>query len=62
MDDSAQVFLKSKIMENFHKYLYLIVFAANMREEVILAKDASRRRTKLTIFSAAENVQFLLIS
>ena len=46
MDDSAQVFLKSKIMENFHKYLYLIVFAAYMREEVILAKDATLEENK----------------
>ena len=46
MDDSAQVFLKSKIMENFHKYLYLIVFAAYMREEVILTKDATLEENK----------------
>jgi len=39
MDDSAQAFLKSKIMDNIHKYFYLIVYAAYMREEAILAKD-----------------------
>merc|ERR1712241_1457174 len=27
MDDAAQAFLKSKIMDNIHKYFYLIVFA-----------------------------------
>merc|ERR1711988_1833533 len=32
MDDAAQVFLKSKIMDNIHKYFYLIVFAGYMRE------------------------------
>merc|ERR1711994_596408 len=32
MDDAAQAFLKSKIMDNIHKYYYLIVFTAYMRE------------------------------
>merc|ERR1711931_324521 len=32
MDDAAQVFLKSKIMDNIHKYFYLIYFTAYMRE------------------------------
>merc|ERR1712218_303528 len=27
MDDAAQAFLKAKIMDNIHKYFYLIVFA-----------------------------------
>merc|ERR1712020_506694 len=30
MDDAAQAFLKSKIMDNIHKYFYLIVFAGYM--------------------------------
>merc|ERR1712165_696423 len=38
MDDSAQAFLKTKIMDNIHKYYYLIVFTAYMRE----AADAAR--------------------
>merc|ERR1712165_38018 len=38
MDDSAQAFLKMKIMDNIHKYYYLIVFTAYMRE----AADAAR--------------------
>merc|ERR1712126_606803 len=38
MDDAAQVFLKSKIMDNIHKYFYMIVFTAFMRE----AADAAR--------------------
>merc|ERR1712107_778884 len=38
MDDAAQVFLKSKIMDNIHKYFYMIVFTAYMRE----AADAAR--------------------
>merc|ERR1712223_12146 len=32
MDDAAQAFLKSKIMDNIHKYFYLIAFTAYMRE------------------------------
>merc|ERR1711884_709233 len=40
MDDAAQVFLKSKIMDNIHKYFYLIVFTAYMREAAEVAKDA----------------------
>merc|ERR1712073_3809 len=38
MDDAAQAFLKMKIMDNIHKYFYLIVFTAYMRE----AADAAR--------------------
>merc|ERR1712137_1361453 len=40
MDDAAQAFLKSKIMDNIHKYYYLIVFASYMREAAEVAKDA----------------------
>merc|ERR1711977_249948 len=32
MDDAAQAFLKVKIMDNIHKYYYLIVFTAFMEE------------------------------
>merc|ERR1712054_226323 len=38
MDDAAQAFLKMKIMDNIHKYYYLIVITAYMRE----AADAAR--------------------
>merc|ERR1711981_590844 len=40
MDDAAQVFLKSKIMDNIHKYLYLIVFTAYMRQAANLARNS----------------------
>merc|ERR1711862_2123 len=40
MDDAAQAFLKMKIMDNIHKYFYLIVFTAYMRQAAELAKDA----------------------
>merc|ERR1712032_66581 len=40
MDDAAQAFLKMKIMDNIHKYYYLIVFTAYMREAADLAREA----------------------
>merc|ERR1712158_100547 len=39
MDDAAQAFLKMKIMDNIHKYYYLIVFTAYMREAGELARN-----------------------
>jgi len=40
MDDAAQVFLKTKIMDNIQKYSYLIVFAGYMREQAAAAREA----------------------
>merc|ERR1711892_769007 len=40
MDDAAQAFLKTKIMDNIHKYYYLIVFTSYMREAAAAARDA----------------------
>merc|ERR1712001_760090 len=40
MDDEAQTFLKAKIMDNIHKYFYLIVFTAYMRQAADLAREA----------------------
>merc|ERR1711931_519872 len=40
MDDAAQAFLKTKIMDNIQKYSYLIVFAGYMREMSKVVKDA----------------------
>merc|ERR1712215_509108 len=40
MDDAAQAFLKSKIMDNIHKYYFLICFTAYMREAADLARNA----------------------
>merc|ERR1719484_41399 len=40
MDDAAQAFLKMKIMDNIHKYYYLIVFTAFMREAADLARNS----------------------
>merc|ERR1712183_936535 len=38
MDGSAQAFLKMKIMDNIHKYFYLIVFTAYLREMAEVAR------------------------
>jgi len=40
MDDAAQAFLKTKIMDNIQKYFYLIVFTAYIREAAAAARDA----------------------
>jgi len=49
MDDAAQAFLKSKIMDNIHKYYYLIAFAAYMLEEAELARDAVSEEIKAEV-------------
>jgi len=46
MDDAAQVFLKSKIMDNIHKYYFLIAFTAYMREVAELAKASTSDEAK----------------
>merc|ERR1712059_190442 len=46
MDDAAQVFLKSKIMDNIHKYFYLIAFTAYMREAAELARNSATEEAK----------------
>merc|ERR1739845_146164 len=40
MDDAAQAFLKTKIMDNIQKYYYLILFTAYMREAADLARES----------------------
>merc|ERR1711970_691385 len=40
MDDAAQAFLKMKIMDNIHKYFYLIVFTAYIRQAGEAARNA----------------------
>merc|ERR1711970_1040539 len=46
MDDSAQLFLKSKIMDNIHKYFYLIVFTVYMQEQIDCAKNVCTEERK----------------
>merc|ERR1712106_777942 len=48
MDDAAQVFLKSKIMDNIHKYFYLIAFTAYMRQAAELSRVSDTAENSLT--------------
>merc|ERR1712227_129994 len=49
MDDAAQAFLKSKIMDNIHKYYYLIVFTAYMREMAEVARTTMTDEQKAAL-------------
>jgi len=53
MDDAAQAFLKAKIMDNIHKYFYLIVFASYIREAGDAARNnvADDKKAELTLAS-----------
>merc|ERR1711962_229248 len=53
MDDAAQAFLKVKIMDNIHKYYYLICFTAYMRDMAIEARSqkAEGQKAALTLTS-----------
>ena len=47
MDDAAQVFLKSKIMDNIHKYFYMIAFTAYVREMAAAAINNATEEDKI---------------
>merc|ERR1712130_701645 len=51
IDDAAQAFLKMKIMDNIHKYYYLIVFTAYMREAADKARNniPEEKKAELTL-------------
>merc|ERR1711931_15121 len=49
MDDAAQAFLKTKIMDNIHKYYYLIVFTAYMREMADVARTTMTDEQKAAL-------------
>merc|ERR1712215_561630 len=51
VDDAAQAFLKAKIMDNIHKYFYLIVFSGYMREAAEKARNmcADEEKEKVTL-------------
>merc|ERR1712158_238552 len=53
MDDAAQAFLKVKIMDNIHKYYYMIAFTAYLREAADLARNsvADDQKAELTLAS-----------
>merc|ERR1712121_97275 len=46
MDDAAQAFLKTKIMDNIHKYFFMIAFTAYLREAAEVAKNAGTDEEK----------------
>merc|ERR1711931_187482 len=49
MDDAAQAFLKTKIMDNIHKYFYIICFAGYMRDASVAAREAIEADKKATV-------------
>merc|ERR1711944_261280 len=49
MDDAAQAFLKTKIMDNIHKYYYLILFTAYIRQAGEAARNAVDEASKAEV-------------
>merc|ERR1711974_580820 len=49
MDDAAQAFLKVKIMDNIHKYYYLIVFTGYIRQAADLARESCSDEQKAAL-------------
>merc|ERR1711981_592130 len=49
MDDAAQAFLKAKIMDNIHKYFYLICFSAYIRQAADLARESCTDEQKAAL-------------
>merc|ERR1712106_595631 len=49
MDDAAQAFLKTKIMDNIQKYFYIIAFAGYMREQAVAAREAVEADKKAAV-------------
>merc|ERR1711863_16190 len=49
MDDAAQAFLKTKIMDNIHKYFYLICFSGYIRQAADLARESCTDEQKAAL-------------
>merc|ERR1719347_2257248 len=49
MDDAAQAFLKMKIMDNIHKYFFLIVFTGYIRQAADLARESCTDEQKAAL-------------
>merc|ERR1712244_126302 len=49
MDDAAQAFLKTKILDNIHKYFYLIVFTGYIRQAADLARESCTDEQKAAL-------------
>jgi protein-tyrosine phosphatase len=58
MDDAAQAFLKTKIMDNIQKYFYLICFTAYLREQSKSAKDGISEEEAKTFALSGGKVSF----
>merc|ERR1712168_465519 len=54
MDDAAQAFLKSKIMDNIHKYYYLICFTSYMRQVAEMARNDASEEAKKNALSGGK--------
>merc|ERR1712079_647201 len=49
MDDAAQAFLRTKIMDNIHKYFYIIAFAGYIREASAAAREVVEADKKAAV-------------
>merc|ERR1711874_910559 len=56
MDDAAQAFLKTKIMDNIQKYFYLICFTGYLRDQSKVAKDGITEEDKKAIYLTGHNL------
>merc|ERR1711992_260705 len=56
MDDAAQAFLKTKIMDNIQKYVYMICFTGYLREQSKLAIDAGAEEFKKAFSLTGHNL------
>ena len=56
MDETAQSFLKAKIMDNIQKYFYLIVFAAYLREASVVVMDSADEEQKKSFSMTGEKL------
>merc|ERR1712060_384791 len=56
MDDQAQAFLKTKIMDNIQKYFYLICFTGYLRDQSKVAKDGITDEDKKAFALAGDKV------
>merc|ERR1719305_133068 len=49
MDDAAQAFLKMKIMDNIHKYFYIILYTGYIRQAADLARESCTDEQKAAL-------------
>ena len=61
MDDAAQAFLKTKIMDNIHKYFYMICFSAYLREQAEMASKSATDEEKASFSLTGGKGKYILI-